>query len=74
MQPQDAEWPNDLGYFVGYRIAALRYAQESSPERALAALLRVDNYEVFLRDSGYEAFLERAAGRRFPECPAEQQR
>lgn len=49
-RPRDPAWPNDLGYHVGYRIAALRYAQETSSDRALPALLRVDDFEAFLRD------------------------
>lgn len=67
-RPRDAAWPNDLGYYVGYRIAALRYAQETSSDRGLAALLRVDDYEAFLRESGYEAYLEEREGRRFADC------
>lgn len=67
-RPRDPTWPNDLGYYVGYRIAALRYAQETSFDGALAALLRVDDYEAFLCDSGYEAYLEEREGRRFANC------
>lgn len=69
-RPRNPAWPSDLGYYVGYRIAALRYARESSPGRALGAILQVDDYEAFLRDSGYEIYLEEREGRRFPDCPA----
>lgn len=68
-RPREPAWPNDLGYYVGYRVAALRYARETSSDRALAALLRVDDYEAFLRESGYEAYLEERDGRRFTDCP-----
>lgn len=69
-RPGNPEWPSDLGYYVGYRIAALRYAREASPGHALRALLQVDDYEAFLRDSGYEAYLEEREGRRFRDCPS----
>lgn len=68
-RPENPDWPQDLGYFIGYRIAAARYARETSPERALAALLRVDDYPAFLDASGYEAHLQRREGRQFDPCP-----
>lgn len=67
-RPRDPAWPNDLGYYIGYRIAALRYAHEPAPDQALASLLRVDDYETFLRASGYEAYLQERDGRQFPDC------
>ncbi len=67
-RPADPEWPQDLGYFVGYRIAALRYAREPDPVSALAALLEVDDYRAFLARSGYEEHLARTTGQPFPAC------
>lgn len=67
-RPADPEWPQDLGYFVGYRIAALRYAREPDPSAALAALLQVDDYHALLEASGYEAHLARTEGRAFSAC------
>lgn len=68
-RPENPDWPQDLGYFIGYRIATARYARETFPERALAALLRVDDYPAFLQASGYEAFLEGRERREFGACP-----
>lgn len=68
-RPADPAWPQDLGYYVGYRIAALRYAREYDPGEALRALLQVDDYRAFLETSGYEDHVERREGRPFPECP-----
>lgn len=67
-RPRNPDWPQDLGYFVGYRIAALRHAREAAPRPALAALLQVDDYAAFLNDSGYESYLEEREGRPFPAC------
>lgn len=67
-RPANPNWPQDLGYFVGYRIAALRYAREPDPSAALAALLQVDDYRGFLAASGYEAHLARTTGQPFPAC------
>lgn len=67
-RPANPTWPQDLGYFVGYRIAALRYAREPDPVSALAALLEVDDYRAFLARSGYEEHLARTTGRPFPAC------
>lgn len=68
-RPENPDWPQDLGYFIGYRIAAARYARETSHERALATLLRVDDYSAFLGASGYETYLEEREGRQFGPCP-----
>jgi len=66
-RPANPEWPQDLGYFVGYRIAALRYARGPDPSAALATLLQVDDYRAFLARSGYEEHLARTTGP-FPAC------
>ena len=48
------EWPGDMGYFVGRRIAAAYYAQAEDKAAALRALRRVGRYKRVLRESGYD--------------------
>ena len=47
------EWPGDLGYFVGRRIAAAYYQRAADKERALGDLRRLRRYPRVLRESGY---------------------
>lgn len=55
--PGTPEQPGDLGYWVGYRIVRAYYGQASDKERAIQAILRVDNANAadFLRRSGWRA-------------------
>ncbi|HEX2188495.1 MAG TPA: hypothetical protein VHG51_06325, partial [Longimicrobiaceae bacterium] len=46
-------WPADLGYFVGHRIAQGYYERAADKEAALRALLRLDDPDAILRESGY---------------------
>jgi Predicted Zn-dependent protease (DUF2268) len=51
--PSNSEWPQDLGYFVGYRISEAYYRRAPDKARALRDILSVTDYRVFLNDSGY---------------------
>lgn len=59
--PGDAERPGDLGYWVGYRIAAAWYGRAEDKQHAIAQLLQV-------RPETAPRLLEHSGWR--PECPA----
>jgi hypothetical protein len=48
-----AEWPGDLGYFMGYRIAQAYYLRASDKSAALRTLIAQPDPTGILRDSGY---------------------
>lgn len=48
------EWPGDLGYFIGYRIAQAYFARATNAEAALRTLLATRDAEAILRESGYD--------------------
>jgi len=52
-RPRVEGWPQDLGYFVGYRIAEAHFAQASSDEQGLTALFTWTDAQAFLAESGY---------------------
>lgn len=47
------DWPADIGYYVGYKIAQAYYRRASDPMRAVADMLRIEDPEGFLARSGY---------------------
>lgn len=47
------ERPNDLGYFVGYRIVSAYYEKQSNKEQALVDILRFTDARKLLKESGY---------------------
>jgi hypothetical protein len=51
--------PCDLGYYVGYKICQAYYARATDKQQAVADMLTADDFDVFLRQSGYEATLAR---------------
>jgi hypothetical protein len=53
VRPRNPEEPQDLGYFIGYRIARSHFARAQDPAAGVAALIQVRDYEAFLRESGY---------------------
>lgn len=55
--PADPAMPQDLGYFIGYRIARSRFRQEADPAAGIAALIRIADYDAFLEESDYETGL-----------------
>jgi uncharacterized protein YjaZ len=54
-----AEWPADLGYYVGYKIAEAYYARASDPRQAIREMLRIEEPQKFLARSGYGRDFER---------------
>lgn len=51
--PANKEWPQDLGYFIGYRIAEAYYQRMPDKTRSLRDVLSVTDYRAFLKASGY---------------------
>ena len=47
------EWPQDIGYFVGFRIVQSYYENAKDKSEAFKEILAVTDYEMFLRKSGY---------------------
>jgi uncharacterized protein YjaZ len=45
--------PNDLGYWMGYKIVKAYYDQEEDKEKAIRTIIRTRNYKKLLRRSGY---------------------
>ena len=45
--------PGDLGYFIGYRIAQSYYEQAGDKNAAIAFLLKEEDAQIILRESGY---------------------
>lgn len=50
--------PNDLGYWIGYKIAKAYYDQAPDKKRAIKEIIRMRNGRKFLEDSGYEKKFE----------------
>ena len=47
--------PNDLGYWVGYEIVNAYYAKKEDKKAAVHDLLNIEDYDAFMRESGYLA-------------------
>jgi Predicted Zn-dependent protease (DUF2268) len=47
------EWPGDLGYFMGYRIAQAYYNQAADKTQAIKDLIALKDAEAILARSGY---------------------
>jgi hypothetical protein len=47
------EWPQDIGYFVGFRIVQSYYENAADKSAAFQEILAVTDYELFLQKSGY---------------------
>lgn len=56
--PEWDERPNDLGYFMGYRITASYYDQAEDKKAALRDILTIDDFHDFLEKSGYPVKME----------------
>jgi hypothetical protein len=46
-------WPPDMGYWIGYRIDQIFYAQAKTKTAALRTMLRVTDFNAYLKASGY---------------------
>lgn len=51
-------WPNDLSYFIGYKIAKGYYDNSTDKKKAIQDLLDVKNPHDILKKSGYEAYID----------------
>jgi hypothetical protein len=45
--------PNDLGYWMGYKITKAYYDQAEDKKAAVKEIFRIKNFEKFLEESGY---------------------
>lgn len=55
-------WPQDVGYFIGYRIAQAYYEQAEDKRQALADILENPDVEALLEKSGYAKRFEKIGG------------
>jgi len=47
------ERPNDLGYWIGYKITQAYYDKASDKKQAIRDILNIKDFNKFLEDSGY---------------------
>ncbi len=52
-RPGSAEWPGDLGYWVGYRIAKSYFDRANDKTAAVREMLAATDPEAFLKASGW---------------------
>ncbi len=52
-QASTPDWPGDLGYFVGYRIAKAYYDRAADKAAAIRDIIETRDATVFLESSGY---------------------
>jgi hypothetical protein len=69
-RPAEPDWPQDLGYFIGYQIVQSFFERQADATAAIAAIIRVADYPGLLEASGYEEMLREREGRDFPQCEA----
>ena len=53
VRPSNPEWPQDLGYWMGYRIARSYYDRAPDKAKAVADILQLTDFGAFLKASGY---------------------
>jgi hypothetical protein len=53
VRPANPDWPPDLGYWIGYRIAKSYYEQAADKRRAILDILGLTDFDAFLRSSRY---------------------
>ena len=53
VRPANPEWPADLGYWMGYRIARTYYDQAADKRQAVQDVIALTDFEGFLSASGY---------------------
>jgi hypothetical protein len=51
--PSNPEWPPDLGYWIGYRIAKSYYDQADDKRQVINDILALTDFDAFLEASGY---------------------
>ena len=47
------DWPGDLGYWVGYRVAKAHYQRASDKAKAIREIIEMDDPAAFLAKSGW---------------------
>jgi hypothetical protein len=57
-RPSRAEWPPDLGYWIGYRIAQSYYDRSENKAHAILDILGLTDFDAFLQASGYARDVE----------------
>lgn len=50
--------PADLGYYIGYKIVEAYYRRATDKQRAIREILHIQDFDAFLRASGYAARFE----------------
>lgn len=53
VRPSNPEWPPDLGYWIGYRIARAYYERAEDKQQAVLEILGLTDFVAFLQASGY---------------------
>lgn len=59
VQPSNGEWPQDLGYWIGYRIVKNYYDRAQNKPQAIREILGLTDFVAFLNASGYADRFER---------------
>lgn len=59
VQPSNAEWPPDLGYWMGYRIAKSYYEHADDKGQAIRDMLGLTDFQSFLQKSRYAETVSR---------------
>jgi len=47
--------PNDLGYWMGYKICEAYFDKANNPKEAIRDILNIEDFDEFLAKSGYLA-------------------
>ena len=55
---EKADWPADLGYWVGYQICKAYYDKAANKIQAIYDMLHIKDYKAFLQQSGYAESFE----------------
>ncbi len=56
------ELPADLGYYIGYKIVESHYGLAKDKQKAIKEILTIQDFAKFLKESGYEAKIEKLRG------------
>ena len=53
-QKNNSNQPQDLGYYIGYKIVESYYKSHRDKKKAIKRIIRIRNYKKFLIDSKYD--------------------
>jgi hypothetical protein len=59
VRPSNGQWPQDLGYCMGYRIAKSFYDRALNKSQAIREILQLTDFVAFLKASGYAERFEK---------------